>query len=227
MLTVIMPVFNERRTIRTSIERLLKADLPILIEVLVVDDGSTDGTSEVVEELATGEPIRVMRHTRNRGKGAAIRTGIQEARGDIVTVLDGDLEYDPSDYRHLLEPIMNGQSKVAYGTRSFGAHTAYSFWFVLGNRLVTLATNVLFNCYISDMETCYKVMRREIAQQLVLRSRGFEIEPEITAKLIKAGHRIYEVPISYAARSRAEGKKLTWQDGLKALRTLIRYRLTQ
>ena len=225
LLTVIMPVFNERRTIRTSIERLLKADLPILIEVLVVDDGSTDGTSEVVEELATGEPIRVMRHTRNRGKGAAIRTGIQEARGDIVTVLDGDLEYDPSDYRHLLEPIMNGQSKVAYGTRSFGAHTAYSFWFVLGNKVLALWTSFLFNTWLSDIETCFKMAHTEVWRSLGLRDNGFGIEAEITAKLLRSGQRIWEVPISYSARARSEGKKLRWTDGVRALWVIFRIRI--
>ena len=225
-LSVVMPVYNERATLSEVVGRVLAVDLDI--ELVCVDDGSRDGSREILASLQSQYPqLRVVLQPKNMGKGAALRRGIMEATGDYVVIQDADLEYDPNDYPALVAPILEGKADVVFGSRAFSSHTAYSYWFVLGNKLVTLATNVLFNCYISDMETCYKVMRREIAQQLALRSRGFEIEPEITAKLIKAGHRIYEVPISYAARSRAEGKKLTWQDGLKALRTLIRYRLTQ
>jgi glycosyltransferase involved in cell wall biosynthesis len=225
LLSVLMPVYNEARTLRQVVDAVQA--VPLDKEIILVDDGSCDGSSALIDALAGAhERIRAYHHRRNAGKGAAVRTAVAHAQGQLVLIQDADLEYDPNDYPALVAPILEGKADVVFGSRAFSSHTAYSFWFVLGNKLVTLATNVLFNCYISDMETCYKVMRREIAQQLSLRSRGFEIEPEITAKLIKAGHRIYEVPISYAARSRAEGKKLTWQDGLKALRTLIRYRLT-
>jgi dolichol-phosphate hexosyltransferase len=179
-----------------------------------------------MDSLANGERIRAYHHEHNQGKGAAVRTAVAQARGQIVLIQDADLEYDPADYPALVRPILDGRTDVVFGSRAFSSHTAYSFWFVMGNRFVTLATNVLFNCYISDMETGYKVMRREIATSLDLQSRGFQIEPEITAKLVKAGHRIYEVPISYAARSREAGKKLTWRDGIRALRTLVRYRLS-
>jgi glycosyltransferase involved in cell wall biosynthesis len=224
LLSVLMPVYNEERTLRQVVEAVQAVDIDK--EIVLVDDGSRDGSPAIIDALANGSRIRAYHHPQNRGKGAAVRTAVSQARGQLVLIQDADLEYDPNDYPALVAPIMDGKADVVFGSRAFSSHTAYSFWFVMGNRLVTLATNILFNCYISDMETCYKVMRREIAQQLDLRSRGFEIEPEITAKLVKAGHRIYEVPISYAARSRAEGKKLTWEDGIKALRTLVRYRFT-
>lgn len=225
LLSVLMPVYNEERTLRQVVEAVQA--VVIDKEIILVDDGSRDGSRAIIDALADGTHIRAYYHARNSGKGAAVRTAVSHARGQLVLIQDADLEYDPNDYPALVAPILEGKSDVVFGSRAFSSHTAYSFWFVMGNRLVTLATNILFNCYISDMETCYKVMRREIAQKLDLRSRGFEIEPEITAKVVKAGHRIYEVPISYAARSRAEGKKLTWKDGLKALRTLVRYRFTE
>ncbi len=222
LLSVLMPVYNEELTLRKVVEAVLK--VPIDKEIILVDDGSRDRSAQIMDDRADGDRVRAYHHTRNMGKGAAVRTAIQQARGRLVLIQDADLEYDPNDFPALVQPILDGKSDVVFGSRAFTSHTAYSFWFVMGNKLVTLATNVLFDCYISDMETCYKVMRREIARNLNLRSRGFEIEPEITAKLIRAGYRVYEVPISYAARSRAEGKKLTWQDGIKALRTLVRYR---
>ena len=225
LLSVLMPVYNEERTLRQVFDAVQAVDIDK--EIILVDDGSRDGSPALIDALAGGEHVRAYHHPRNRGKGAAVRTAVAQARGEIVLIQDADLEYDPNDYHALIAPILDGKTDVVFGSRAFSSHSAYSFWFVLGNRLVTLATNVLFNCYISDMETCYKVMRREVAATLHLKSRGFEIEPEITAKLVKAGHRIYEVPISYAARSRAEGKKLTWQDGLKALRTLLRYRFME
>lgn len=224
LLSVLMPVYNEERTLRQVVEAVQAVDIDK--EIVLVDDGSRDGSPAIIDTLADGDRVRAYHHPRNMGKGAAVRTAVGHARGAIVLIQDADLEYDPNDYLALVTPILDGKTDVVFGSRAFTSHSAYSFWFVMGNKLVTLATNVLFDCYISDMETCYKVMRREVAQQLTLRSRGFEIEPEITAKLIKAGYRIYEVPISYAARSRAEGKKLTWQDGLKALRALVRYRFT-
>ena len=224
LLSVLMPVYNEERTLRRVVAAVRAVDIDK--EIILIDDGSRDGSGALIDGLADGERVRVYHHPHNMGKGAAVRTAIGHARGRIVLIQDADLEYDPNDYAALVAPIEEGKADVVFGSRAFSSHTAYSFWFVMGNKLVTLATNILYNCYISDMETCYKAMRREVAQKLTLRSRGFEIEPEITAKLVKAGHRIYEVPISYAARSRAEGKKLTWTDGLKAIRTLLRYRFS-
>ncbi len=224
LLSVLMPVYNEERTLRRVVEAVCAVDIDK--EIILVDDGSRDGSGALIDALADGERVRAYHHPRNRGKGAAVRTAVGHACGQLVLIQDADLEYDPNDYHTLVAPILEGKADVVFGSRAFTSHTAYSFWFVMGNRLVTLATNVLYDCYISDMETCYKVMRREVARGLHLESRGFEIEPEITAKLVKAGHRIYEVPISYAARSREEGKKLTWTDGLKAIRTLVRYRFS-
>ena len=222
-LSVLMPALNEERTISQVLDSVLA--VPVDLEVILVDDGSTDRTWELMTAREDADPrVHAFRHQVNGGKGAAIRTALKKARGEVVLIQDADLEYDPSDYPRLLEPIRDGRATVVYGSRAFTSHTAYSYWYVIGNRLVTLATNVIYNCYLSDMETGYKVMPREVALSLDLQARGFELEPEITAKLIRSGQRIYEVPISYAARSRAEGKKLTATDGARAIRTLIRYR---
>jgi glycosyltransferase involved in cell wall biosynthesis len=222
-LSVLIPVYNEERTL----ERLLDAveERPEVSELVIVDDGSTDRTSEILSARDFTIPVQVIRHERNRGKGAALRTAISAAKGEVALVQDADLEYDPAEFPLLLAPIERGRAEVVYGSRSFAAHSAYSFWFVIGNKLVTLWTNVLFNSYLSDMETCYKLMPLSVWRSLDLRSDGFDIEPEITAKLLKGGHRIYEVPISYAARGRVEGKKLTWRDGVMALWTLSRIRV--
>ena len=224
-LSVIVPVFNERATIRDSIERLRKTELPLPLEVLVIDDGSTDGTQEMIADLVAEGTVRYVRHARNRGKGAAIRTGLAEAAGDIVTILDADLEYDPADYAALLEPILAGEARVAYGTRSFGAHTAFSFWYVIGNKALALWTSLLFDTWLSDVETCFKMAETSVWRSLALRSNGFGIEAEATAKLLRSGQRIYEVPIRYRARSREEGKKLHWTDGVAALWIILRVRL--
>jgi len=221
-LSVLVPALDEERTIGTVIDAVLAS--PVSLEVVLVDDGSTDSTWEIMQSRADGHRVRAFRHERNGGKGAAIRTALQHARGQVVLIQDADLEYDPADYPKLIEPILEGRATVVYGTRAFTSHAAFSFWYVMGNRLVTLATNVMYNCYLSDMETGYKVMPREVALGLDLRARGFELEPEITAKLLRMRHRIYEVPISYAARSREEGKKLTAKDGVRALGTLARLR---
>jgi glycosyltransferase involved in cell wall biosynthesis len=223
-LSVLIPVYNEERTL----ERLLDAveERPEVSELVIVDDGSTDRTPEILSARDFTIPVQVIRHERNRGKGAALRTAILAAKGEVALVQDADLEYDPAEFPLLLAPIERGRAEVVYGSRSFAAHSAYSFWFVIGNKLVTLWTNVLFNSYLSDMETCYKLMPLSVWRSLDLRSDGFDIEPEITAKLLKNGHRIYEVPISYAARGRVEGKKLTWRDGVTALWTLSRIRIT-
>jgi glycosyltransferase involved in cell wall biosynthesis len=222
-LSVLIPVYNEERTLG----RLLDAveERPEVSELVIVDDGSTDETPEILSGRDFKVPAQVIRHERNRGKGAALRTAIAAATGDVALVQDADLEYDPGEFPLLLAPIERGRAEVVYGSRSFAAHSAYSFWFVIGNKMVTLWTNVLFNSYLSDMETCYKLMPLSVWRSLDLRSDGFDIEPEITAKLLKSGHRIYEVPISYAARGRVEGKKLTWRDGVMALWTLSRIRV--
>jgi len=221
-LSVLIPAYNEERTL----ERLLDAveERPEVSELVIVDDGSTDRTPEILSGRDFKVPVQVIRHERNRGKGAALRTAIAAATGDVALVQDADLEYDPAEFPLLLAPIERGRAEVVYGSRSFAAHSAYSFWFVIGNKLVTLWTNVLFNSYLSDMETCYKLMPLSVWRSLDLRSDGFDIEPEITAKLLRSGRRIYEVPISYAARGRVEGKKLTWRDGVMALWTLSRIR---
>ena len=213
-LTVIVPVYNEEATL----ERLLDAveDRPEVSELVVVDDASTDRTPQILAERRFRLPARLIRHPENRGKGQAVRSGLSAATGELALIQDADLEYDPADYPALLAPFARPGVTVVYGTRSFGGHSAYSFWFVVGNRVLTLWTNLLFNTYITDMETCFKVMPVRLWRELDLRSDRFGIEPEVTAKLLRRGHRIFEVPISYAARSRAEGKKLTALDGLKA-----------
>lgn len=224
--SVLMPVYNERGTVERALEELLATDISQDgWEVLVVDDGSTDGT----EVLLRGRPwpanVRLLRHDRNRGKGAALRTALAAARGSFATVMDADLEYSPSDIPLLLEPLRNGDADAVFGTRGFQAHSAYSFWYVMGNRAVSFAANVIYNCWISDIMTGQKAMRTEVFQSLNLRERGFAIEAEITARLVRTGIRIYEVPIVYKARSRDEGKKLTTLDGLRVLRTLVRCRV--
>ncbi|HEV8419752.1 MAG TPA: glycosyltransferase family 2 protein [Actinomycetota bacterium] len=224
LLTVIIPVYNERATLRTSVERLLKIELPLSLEVIVVDDGSNDGSAETIAELE-GDRLRLIRHARNRGKGAAIRSGLEQATGDVLAVLDADLEYHPGDYRKLLEVMVVDGARVVYGTRQFGAHTAYSFWYVIGNKVLALWTSFLFNTWLSDVETCFKMAHTSIWRSVRLRSDGFGIEAEMTAKVLKSGERIFEVPISYKARSRAEGKKLRFSDGLLALWIILRVRL--
>lgn len=225
MLTIVVPVYNEAATLRGSLERLLKTELPLSVEVLVVDDGSTDGGLETITDLEADGQIRVFRHHRNQGKGAAVRTGIDHAAGDLLTIYDADFEYDPSDYVGLLDHIINGDAKVAYGTRSFGAHTAFSFWYVMGNRFLTFFASFLFNAWLSDIETCFKVAETSTWRSLGLTSTGFGIEAEATAKFLKRGFRIFEHPITYTARTREEGKKLNWTDGVEALWILIAVRL--
>ena len=221
-LSVLIPAYNEERTLERVIDAVLK--VPEDLEIVLIDDGSSDDTWRVMQSRADGERVRSVRHDVNHGKGAAIRTGLTYARGHIVLIQDADLEYSPDDYGALLEPLKTERATVVYGSRSFSSHAAYSYWYVVGNRLVTLITNVLYNCYLSDIETGYKVMPLEVARSLDLRARGFELEPEITAKLLRLGHRIFEVPVTYTARSREEGKKLTAMDGVKAVLTLLRYR---
>jgi glycosyltransferase involved in cell wall biosynthesis len=221
-----MPAYNEAATVERALAAVLAT--PQEKQIILVDDGSTDGTHEIITRLSQEhKEVQVIAHDRNRGKGAAVRTALAAATGDVVLIQDCDLEYDPNDYGKLLEPIERGDAQVVYGTRAFASHTSFSFWFVMGNKLVTLATNLLFNCYISDMETCYKVMPLEVARKLRLTARGFELEPEITGGLLNLGYRIYEVPVNYRARSREEGKKLTWTDGVRAIQTLVMVRLSR
>jgi glycosyltransferase involved in cell wall biosynthesis len=224
-LTLIMPVYNERATLRAAVERALKTELPLPVELILVDDGSVDGSLDTVVDLAAPGRLRLIRHRRNRGKGAAIRTGIEVAGGDLLGVLDADLEYDPADYRQLLEPVLEGEARVVYGTRAFGAHTAFSFWYVVGNKLVNLWASFLFDAWLSDVYTCFKLAPTAMWRSLELRSDGFGVEAESTAKFLARGEQIYEVPISYRARSREQGKKIRPADGAEAFWVLLRLRL--
>jgi dolichol-phosphate hexosyltransferase len=225
-LSILMPVFNERETVRNAVEQVLATRYPTDgIELVIVDDGSTDGTAEILAELSQDPRVNLVVHERNAGKGAAVQTALQHATGTYAAIMDADLEYDPADIGKLLEPVLAGEADVVYGTRGFESHSSFSFWYVLGNKGVTLAANLLFNSYLGDIMTCHKVMRTDIFRSLRLKSRGFDIEPEITGKLLAGGHQIYEVPVRYKARGRAEGKKLTAVDGLRVLRTLLECRL--
>lgn len=225
VLSVMMPAFNEERTIGVILGHVLAR--PEVGEVIVVDDGSTDGTWQLLSRLAAGDPrIRAFRQETNQGKGVALRRAISELRLPFALVQDADLEYDPRDYSNLLEPLLEGRADVVYGVRGFAGQTAFSFWFVMGNKAVTLATNLLFDCYISDMETGYKALRSDLWRRLKLQGTRFDIEPDITARVLRLGYRIHETPIRYYARGREEGKKLTWLDGLRAFGTLLRRRLS-
>jgi glycosyltransferase involved in cell wall biosynthesis len=195
-------------------------------QLIVVDDGSTDGTQELLAGREWPAEMKLVLHHRNLGKGAAIRTALGHATGELAAVLDADLEYQAADLAPVVAPLISGEASVVFGTRAWASHTTFSFWYVVGNKAVTLAANVLYNCYISDVMTCHKAMRTELFRSLRLREKGFAIEPEIAARVLRAGERIYEVPIDYRARTREQGKKLTALDGLRVLRTLVRCRLT-
>jgi glycosyltransferase involved in cell wall biosynthesis len=223
-LSILMPVFNEAETVATVVKRVLDVPYPCEVELVIVDDGSLDSTPLILAELADPR-VTVHTHRTNRGKGAAIRTAAERATGTHVVMCDADLEYSPEDLPGLLRPVLDGETEVVYGTRTFGSHTAYSFWFVLGNKGVTFVANALFNSWISDLETCFKLMPLPLYRSLDVRSAGFGMEAEITGKLLKRGIRPYEVPIRYRARSREEGKKLTWRDGVEAVWILSRIRL--
>jgi glycosyltransferase involved in cell wall biosynthesis len=222
-LSILMPAYNEGRTIATAIKRILDVQYPCEIELVVVNDGSKDETSRVLDGI--DEPRLVRRdHPTNRGKGAAIRTAAAVASGDYMIICDADLEYAPEEIPELLQPVMDGEAVVVYGTRQFGSHSSYSFWYVMGNKGVTTAANVLFNSYISDLETCFKLMPVGLYRELEVREPGFGMEAEVTAKLLRRGIRPYEIPISYRARGREDGKKITWRDGVEALWILSRIR---
>ena len=225
-LSVVVPVFNERTTLVEVIRRMRTVELPdgIEREIIMVDDGSTDGTRDVLRQLGDST-VRVLKHDTNRGKGAAVRTGLQVASGDYVLVQDADLEYDPEDWPKLIAPVQRGRARVVYGSRFTGERRNMLFLHWVGNRVLSLVTNVLYNTTLSDMETCYKLVDRSLLLDLDLRSERFDIEPEITAKILKRRIRIYEVPISYTGREFDEGKKITWRDGFRALWVLLRIRV--
>ena len=249
-LSVLIPCYNEIDTIRPIVEQVLAIDLVMCVrngpyqpkghpkgetvdmvmdkEIVIVDDGSRDGTRDILPELAEIPCVFVYYHECNQGKGAAVRTAIEKATGDIMIVQDADLEYDPREYPQLVLPILEGRTKVVYGSRFLGGpRKAMFFTHMLGNKMLTLFTNILFDTILSDMETCYKVFTREVALKLRLKSPGWCFDPEITAKILKRGYRIYEVPISYNGREYNEGKKISWRDGLTVMWTLLKYRLTE
>jgi len=223
-LSILMPVYNEEVRLGEALKQSLAVVYPCDVELVVVNDGSSDGTPEILNRCDDSR-LRAIHHPKNMGKGAAIRTAISEADGDYMVILDADLEYDPQDIPRLLQPVLEGKATVVYGNRTFGGHAAYSFWYVMGNKGVTLAANILFNSYIGDLETCYKLMPLELYRSLNVKSRGFGMEAEVTGKLLRRRIRPYEIPISYTARTREEGKKITWRDGVEALWILFRERL--
>ena len=222
-LSILMPVFNEHTLIANAVKQALDVTYQCEIELVIVDDGSRDGTSDILRALDDPR-INLKVHERNQGKGAAIKTAVAQATGDYMVILDADLEYDPQDIPKLLDPVLDGRATVVYGNRTFGSHSAYSFWYVMGNKGVTTAANMIFNSYISDLETCFKLMPLSLYRSLAIRSAGFGMEAEVTGKLLRQKIRPYEVPISYRARSREEGKKITWKDGVEALWILWRER---
>ncbi|MFH1724055.1 MAG: glycosyltransferase family 2 protein [Elusimicrobiota bacterium] len=224
-LTILIPVYNEKATVETLVGRVQAVKLPIQREIIAIDDGSTDGTLDILGRLEE-EGLVVLRHERNRGKGAAIRTGISRATGDVVLIQDADLEYDPEDYPVLLRPLLDGRAEVVYGSRFLGGpHRVLLFWHYAGTKLFTLLTNILYNVNLTDMGVCYKVFLTDALRTLKLRSDRFGFEPEVTAKVCKRHLRLYEVPISYSGRTYAEGKKITWRDGFAYLWCLLRYRI--
>jgi glycosyltransferase involved in cell wall biosynthesis len=225
-LSVIVPVFNERSTVAEIVRRIRAVDLPVEREIIVVDDGSNDGTADVLTQLRDST-VRVVGHGVNRGKGAAIRTGLEIATGDLVLIQDADLEYDPEDWPRLLAPVLKGRARVVYGSRFTGERRNMLFLHWVGNRFLSLVTNVLYNSTLSDMETCYKLFDRRVLEGIRLQAERFDFEPEFTAKVLRRRIRIYEVPISYAGREPNEGKKITWQDGVTALWTLVKYRFVE
>jgi glycosyltransferase involved in cell wall biosynthesis len=225
-LSVIVPVFNERSTVGEIIRRMRAVELPVVLQIIVVDDGSSDGSDKVLGALEDST-VRVLTHKQNQGKGAAIRTGMAAATGDLVLIQDADLEYDPDDWPRLLDPVLKGKARVVYGSRFTGERKNMLPLHWLGNRALSLVTNILYRSTLSDMETCYKLFDADAIEGITVRSNRFDFEPEITAKVLRRGLRIYEVPISYAGREVDEGKKITWRDGVGALLALVRYRFSK
>jgi len=222
-LSVIIPVFNERNTIREIVKRVM--DSPSVNEIVIVDDGSTDGTRDILEDLKSNKMIRVILHKANIGKGAAVRTGINAVQGDLIIIQDADLEYDPRDYPLLLQPIQENIADVVYGSRFLGgARRPIYFWNMVANKILTFTTNILYNNILSDMETGYKLFKRDVVKDIQIKAKGFNFEPEFTAKLLKHGVRIYEVPIRFNPRLYSEGKKIKLSDAFQAMWTLVKYR---
>ncbi|MFZ0040615.1 MAG: glycosyltransferase family 2 protein [Solirubrobacteraceae bacterium] len=226
MLSILMPVYNERERVERAIAEVLETELPSDFELIVVDDGSTDGTREILRNCEWDGRVRLFEHEVNQGKGAAIQTALAQAGGDFACIFDADLEYDPQDLGLLMPPLLDGRANASFGVRAFDGYTSHSFLFVLGNKGVTLACNVLYNVYLHDIMTCHKMIRTDIFRSLPLRSAGFAIEPEITARLVQRKERIFEVPVHYRARATDEGKKLTAKDGFRVIATLLRCRFT-
>jgi glycosyltransferase involved in cell wall biosynthesis len=224
LLTVVMPVYNEKATVEEIVSRVLA--VPVRIELIAVDDASTDGSQEILERLSREKGFRLLRQDRNQGKGAAVRRGIEAAGGDVIVVQDADLEYSPEEYPDLLDLIRKGKADAVFGSRFIGRHRCFLFTHYLANLFLNLVTNVLYNTTMTDMETCFKAVRADVLKELDLKSDRFGIEPEITAKLFKRGARVYEVPITYEGRDYSEGKKITWRDGFPALWALLKYRFT-
>ena len=225
LLSVVMPAYNERDTIDEIIHRVLA--VPVRLELIVVDDCSTDGTRDRLQALQRDLGFTLILQPANGGKGAALRTGFGRVNGQIVIIQDADLEYSPEEYPSLIELICTGRADVVYGSRFLGRHRVFLFTHYAGNRVLTLLTNILYNTMLTDMETCFKVMRAEVLRSMTLKSNGFGIEPELTAKIFKRGYRVYEIPITYDGRGYSEGKKITWQDGIVAIWTLLKYRFTE
>lgn len=227
LVSIVIPVYNERNTVRLIVDRVNEVSLPLQKEIVVVDDGSTDGTREVLSELQQERPglLRLILHPRNRGKGAALRTGFAQCNGDIVIVQDADLEYDPREYGKLLQPILDGRADVVYGSRfaGEGPHRVLYYWHYLGNQFLTLLSNMCTNLNLTDMETCYKVFKREVISRIDIQEDRFGFEPEVTAKVARLKCRVYEVGISYSGRSYEEGKKIDWRDGVRALWCIVKY----
>jgi dolichol-phosphate hexosyltransferase len=225
-LSILVPVYNEAATVQRTIKRVLDVSFPCPVQVVIVDDASTDGTAQILDRLHDERLIK-LRHPANRGKTAAILTAAAAATGDFMVPLDADLEYQPEEIPMLLEPVLAGEAQVVYGSRGFGSHSAYSFWYVMGNKAVTTWANILFNAYIADLETCFKLMPLDLLRALHISSTGFGMEAEITGKLLARGIRPFEVPITYRARTRQAGKKITWRDGVQAVWILARIRLAK
>jgi glycosyltransferase involved in cell wall biosynthesis len=225
VLSIIVPVYNEEKTLLPLLKKVQNVKLlGLKKQIIVVNDGSVDKTLELLKKLKIPGG-KILQHEKNRGKGAAIRTAIPHTTGDIVIIQDADLEYDPADYVTVLKPILSGIADVVYGSRFMGVHRAFLFWHYVGNKVLTLVTNLLYDTVLTDMETCYKAFRGDIIRSLPLKSNRFDFEPEVTAKVLKRGYKLFEVPISYDGRGFGEGKKITWRDGLVALYCLLRYRI--